>query len=136
MAYDGCLNKVVIMLDKLHDRATQILAETGRCTLATTGPAGLQASMVLCAGQGTTLYLLVPDTSDHLFNLENEPNVAVTAETWRLHGTAEIVHDSLNLFSVQQCQWHTVVRVTPVRLHILPAQCGLANYAETIDFDG
>jgi hypothetical protein len=124
------------MLDKLRDRTAQILAETGWCTLATTGPAGLQASMVRCAGQGTTLYLLVPDTSDHLFNLESEMEVAVTTETWYLRGTADIVQDSTNVFSAEQSQWHTVVRVSPVRLHILPAKGGPANYAETIDFDG
>lgn len=123
------------MLDKLRDRAAQILAETSLCTLATTGPAGLQASVIHCAGRGITLYLLVPDTSDHLFNLETEPEVAVTAETWRLRGTAKIVQDSTDVFSVDQSQWHTVVRVTPIRLHILP-ESGMANYAETIDFDG
>jgi hypothetical protein len=123
------------MLDKLRDRATQILTETHFCSLATTGPAGIQASMVPCAGRGTTLYMLVPDTSDHLFNLESEPEVAVTAETWHLRGTADIVKDSTNMFSAEQSQWHTVVRVTPVRLHILPAKGGPANYAETIDFD-
>ena len=123
------------MLDKLRDRATQILTETGLCTLATTGPAGLQASMVHCAGRGITLYLLVPDTSDHLFTLESEPEVAVTAETWRLRGTADIVTDRADLFSAEQSQWHTVVRVTPIRLHILPAKGGAASYAETIDFD-
>ena len=63
------------MLDKLRDRAIQILTETDRCNLATSGPAGLQASLVRCAGRGTTLYLLVPDTSDHLFNLESAPDV-------------------------------------------------------------
>jgi hypothetical protein len=123
------------MLDKLRDRVVQILAETSLCTLATAGPAGLQASMVRCAGRGITLYLLVPDTSDHLFNLESESEVAITTETWRLRGMADIVHNT-DVFSAEQRQWHTVVRVTPVRLHILPAQCGLANYAETIDFDG
>ena len=124
------------MLDKFRERAVQILAETEMCTLATTGPAGLQASMVRCAGQETILYLLVPDTSDHLFNLESEPEVAVTTERWHLRGTAEIGPDSPDLFSAEQSQWHTVVRVTPTRLHILPAQGGPANYAETIDFDG
>lgn len=123
------------MLDRLRDRAAQILAETDLCTLATTGPAGLQASMVQCAGRGIALYLLVPDTSDHLFNLETEPEVAVTTETWQLHGTADLVQDSAGLFSTEQCQWHTLVRITPVRLHILPSS-GPANYAETIDFDG
>jgi len=123
------------MLDTLRDQATQILAETTLCTLATTGPAGLQASMVRCVGRETTLYLLVPDTSDHLFNLENGPDVAITTETWHLRGTAEIVTNDTDAFSANESQWHTVVRVTPVRLHTLPAKDGAVNYAETIDFD-
>lgn len=123
------------MLDKLRDRAAQILAATPFCTLATTGPAGIQASMVPCAGRGTTLYLLVPDTSDHLFNLESAPEVALTSETWHLHGLADIVQESTDMFPAEQRQWHTIVRITPVRLHLLPAQSGPANYAETIDFD-
>jgi hypothetical protein len=124
---------VAIMLDKLRDRAARILAETRLCTLATTGPAGIQASMAHCVGQGASLYVLVPDTSEHLFNLEVEPDVAVTAETWHLRGTAEIVRDRDDLFSTDQRQWHTVVRVIPVRLHILP-DSGAENYVETIDF--
>ena len=122
------------MLDKLRDRTIQILAETGFCTLATTGPARLQASRVRCAGQGITLYLLIPDTSDHLFNLESEPEVVVTAENWRLRGRAEILKNSTEVFSVEQSQWHTLVKVTPVRLHILPGS-GVTSHAETIDFD-
>ena len=47
-----------------------------------------------------------------------------------LHGIADIVKDSPNAFSADQSQWHTVVRVSPVRLHILPAKPGPANYAE------
>lgn len=123
------------MLDKLRDRAAQILTETHLCTLATTGPAGLQASMVRCAGRDITLYLLVPDTSDHLFNLESEPKVVVTAEPWYLHGIAESVPGSTDVFPAEQSQWHTVVRIAPVRLHILPGQGGPTTYAETIDFD-
>lgn len=61
-------------------------------------------------------------------------SVAVTAPTWHLRGTAEIVNESTDVFAAAQSQWHTVVRVTPVRLHILP-DCGTANYVETIDFD-
>lgn len=124
------------MLDKLRGRAAQTLAETLFCTLATTGPAGLQASIVPCAGRGTTLYLLVPDTSDHLFNLESEPAVAVTTETWQLHGLADIVQEGTDVFPADQRQWQTIVRVTPVRLHILPTKGGPANYTETMDFDG
>ncbi|MCB0195074.1 MAG: pyridoxamine 5'-phosphate oxidase family protein [Anaerolineae bacterium] len=124
------------MLDQLRARATQILAEADWCTLATTGPAGLQASVVRCLGQGTMLYLLVPDTSDHLFNLESEPGVALTTETWRLRGTAEIVTDSIDLFSTDRRRWHTMVRITPIQLQILATTYGAAMYAETIDFDG
>jgi hypothetical protein len=80
------------------------------------------------------LYVLVPDTSDHLFNLEIEPGVAVTTASWYLHGTANVVSGSTDVFSAEQRQWNTVVRVTPARLHIL-ANNGSASYAETIDFD-
>jgi hypothetical protein len=59
----------------------------------------------------------------------------VTVETWHLRGTAEIVNESTEVFSAEQSQWHTVVRVTSVRLHILPSSSP-ADYAETIDFDG
>ena len=123
------------MLDKLRDRARQILAETGLCTLSTSGPAGLQASVVRCAGRETSLYLLIPNTSDHLFNLESEPDVAVTTESWGLRGTAEIVQDAPCLFSAEQQQWHIVVRVRPLRLHIQPVKGGPVTYTETIDFD-
>jgi hypothetical protein len=80
------------------------------------------------------LYVLVPDTSDHLFNLEIEPRVAVTAAKWHLHGTAEIVRGSTGIFSAEQRQWSTVVKITPARLHILPDR-GSASHAATIDFD-
>jgi hypothetical protein len=122
------------MLDRLRDQAAHILAETLSCTLATAGPAGLLASTVDCAGRGTLLYVLVPDTSDHLFNLEIEPRVAVTAAKWHLHGTAEILGGSTEIFSAEQRRWNTVVRVIPARLHILPDRSS-ASHAETIDFD-
>lgn len=123
------------MLDILRDHAAQILAETHICTLATTGPAGLQASMVRCIGRGIILYLLVPDISDHLFNLESEPEVAVTTASWQMRGTADIIQDSPEVFAAELRQWHTLVKVTPIRLHILPGSSPAA-YAETIDFDG
>ena len=123
-----------MMLDRLRDRAAQILAESRLCTLATTGPAGIQASMVQYSAREITLYLLVPATSDHLFNLELEPEVAVTTPTWHLRGRALIDHAPPDLFSVDQRQWHTVIRITPVRLHIQPEQ-GPVHHAETIDFD-
>ena len=79
--------------------------------------------------------MLVPDTSEHLFNIEVVPEVAVTTKNWHLRGTADIAHTSADLFAVDQRQWHTVVRVKPMRLHILP-DCGAESYVETLDFDG
>jgi hypothetical protein len=122
------------MLDMLREQAVQLLAEALVCTLATTGPAGIQASTVRCVGRGTNLYVLVPNTSDHLFNLESEAEVAVTTQSWYLRGNAGVVGDETGLFPAQQSQWHIVVRIVPIRLDILPTS-GTAQNAVTIDFD-
>ena len=122
------------MLDKLQKRAAQILADTHVCTVATTGPAGIQASMAPCVAQGTALYLLIPNTSDHLVNLEVAPEIAVTTQDWHLYGLATLVSNHSELFAAEKSQWHTVVLVAPVRLHIL-ADAATGAHAETIDFD-
>jgi hypothetical protein len=70
------------VLDSLRDRATQLLASTATCTLATTGLAGVQASTVDCKSKDAELILLIPNTSDHLFNLEHEAEAALATESW------------------------------------------------------
>ena len=120
------------MLDSLRDRATQLLIDTPNCTLATSGPAGVQASTVACQLKDDALILLLPNTSDHLFNLEHEPEVALAAEGWHLQGTAEIIGSALDIFDEPELQWHIVVKVTPRQMHILADQT--VNHPQTIDF--
>jgi len=121
------------MLNKLRDRAAKLLADTTSCTLATTGPAGVQVSIVRCAGQGSNLYLLLPNSSDHLFNLEVEPEVALATERWHLRGTARLRSRRNDLFEADQFPWHVVVQVRPLRLHIQPDSGN--EQAVTIDFE-
>ena len=120
------------MLDSLRDRATQLLASTATCTLATTGPAGVQASTVDCKSKESEFILLIPNTSDHLFNLEHEPQVALATERWQLQGTTEIVSNATDIFDDPRWQWYIAVKVIPRQMHILPDQT--VDHPQTIDF--
>ncbi len=114
------------MMDKLYDRAINIIAATPTCILSTTGPAGLQASPVSCVVHDKLerkVFLLVPTTSDHLFNLEQQAKVVLATERWQLHGLAKIIQPRL---------YHYMVKVTPVRMQIKAD--GNGRHRETIDF--
>jgi len=114
------------MLDKLHNQAIDTIATTPTCILSTTGPAGLQASPVPCVvrdGPERKVFLLVPTTSDHLFNLEQQAKVVLATERWQLHGLAKIIQPGL---------YHYMVKVTPVRMQI--EADGNSRHRETIDF--
>lgn len=108
------------MLDKLRSQAFQKLAATTHCTLSTAGPAGLCASHVALVVAAEQIYILIPNTSDHLFNLEEDPAVALTAETWQLAGNAELTAAGESPFSPQQTAWSVVFRVTPQHMHLAP----------------
>ena len=58
------------MFDYAHQRALEVLGTPRTAVLVTNGPAGIQIGEFACALSGLSLYLLVPQTSDHLFNLE------------------------------------------------------------------
>jgi hypothetical protein len=82
------------------------------------------------------LYLLVPRTSDHLFNLEHNPEVVVTTGTWQVRGVARIAPErpaGLALLQQPDAVWCEVVMVRPLRLQIEPQ--GGRGHAETIDID-
>ena len=124
------------MLNHLRQRVVEALSMARTATLSTHGAAGLQASVIPCQALETILYLLVPRTSDHLFNLEHSPEVVVTTETWQMRGTARIAPDcpaGLALLGQPDAAWCEVVAVRPTRLQIEP-QGGL-GHAETIDID-
>jgi len=124
------------MLNHLRERVTKVLSEAAVATLSTHGAAGIQANVFPCESVDLGLYLLVPRTSDHLFNLEQTPEVVVTTETWQLRGMACIAPDhpaGLALLQQPDAAWCEVVAVRPTRLQIEP-QGGL-GHAETIDVD-
>ena len=78
------------MLETLRLRVIEALAGESGVTLSTKGPGGIQAGFFPCEAVGLVLYLLVPASSDVLFNLESETAVVVTTPRWQLEGEAEL----------------------------------------------
>jgi hypothetical protein len=124
------------MLDYARQRVIEVLKAPCKAVLATSGPAGLQASEHPCQAIGLDLYLLVLHTSDHLFNLEYAPAVTLLAAGWEMKGEAHLVPpDSfpldLSLLQEPGAKWCTLVRVAPHRVQIR-REDGWGNL-ETID---
>jgi hypothetical protein len=128
------------MLNKLRTEALALIAATPHCTLSTIGPAGVQASVVECLVREDCVYVLVPSTVDHLFNLEHELEVVLTNLLWQLRGAALNLSEAGGLqgtapYSINaqaQATGYTLIEVFPLRMHLEPA--GRRRYRETIDF--
>jgi hypothetical protein len=133
--------KEVPVLDKLRAEALALIAATPHCTLSTLGPAGVQASIVTCVVRDDCVYILVPSTADHLFNLEHVLEVVLTTRVWQLRGAALVLggaggrHGTAphEIDARARIEGHTVVEVFPLRMHLEAA--GPRRYRETIDFD-
>ena len=124
------------MLNHLRQRVTETLSAARAATLSTHGAAGIQANVFPCESVDLGLYMLVPRTSDHLFNLEHNPEVVVTTDTWQVRGTACIAPEcpaELALLQQPDAAWCEVMLVRPTRLQI--ERPGGASHAETIDID-
>jgi len=124
------------MLNHLRQRVMETLSAARAATLSTHGAAGIQANVFPCESVDLDLYLLVPRTSDHLFNLEHDPEVVVSTETWQVRGVAGIAPGcpaGLALFQQPEAAWCEVVAVRPTRLQI--EWPGGSGHAETIDID-
>jgi hypothetical protein len=124
------------MLDYARQRVRETLRITRTVVLATSGPAGVQASEFSCEALDLHLYLLVPRTSDHLFNLEHDSAVTLLSAAWELRGEAHIIapHASdveLDLSREAGAEWCVLVRVDPCQVQIRRAE-GWGNL-ETID---
>jgi hypothetical protein len=124
------------MLDYAHQRAIEVLKIPRRAVLATSGPAGVQVSELPCEALEVELYLLVPQTSDHLFNLENVSTVSLLTDVWDLKGEAQILFPNstdlkLDMVREPEAQWSVLVRVRPCKLQIRKEN-GWGNL-ETID---
>ncbi len=89
-----------------------------------------------CESQGLNLYLLVPRTSDHLFNLEHDASVAVATARWAVKAHACVVSVDgpllgLDLLRTPGAEWCVLVRVDPCQVRVR-REGGWGNL-ETID---
>jgi hypothetical protein len=126
------------MLDYVRQHAIEVLKIPRRAVLATSGPAGVQVSEFPCEALGLELYLVVPQTSDHLFNLEHVSTVTVLTTQWELKGEVQIISSitmdlALNILREPEAKWSMLVRVRPCKLQILKEE-GWGNL-ETIDIN-
>jgi hypothetical protein len=125
------------VLNHLRQHIVATLENAHSATLATSGPAGLQAHVVPCAASGIQLYLLLPRTSDHLLNLEHDPAVVVTTSEWQMSARARVVTEAAYavplLFKAPDAPSSAVVEVQPTRVAI--AQHTGWGMAETIDLE-
>lgn len=129
------------MLDKLRAEALALIAATPQCTLSTIGPAGVQASIVMCFVCQDCVYVLLPSTADHLFNLGHTLEVVLTDRLWQLRGTARLLCDTDDLGRTAwqeghlyaRSTGHTLIRVFPLRMHLEAND--RRRYRETVDFD-
>jgi len=127
------------MLDHLRQKAIAMVSSVSTVLVSTYGPAGIQAGNFPCEANGLELFVLIPRTSELLFNIENHPEVIVTASEWHLHGVAFIVPGEraadeqviLHLLKVAEGDWSEVVEIRPTRLQIHPGDPTLPR--ETID---
>lgn len=108
-------------------------------TLATHGPAGLQADVLPCAAGGLRLYLLLPGTSDQLLNLETQPEAIVSTAAWTVRGRARVrgvaeCPAGLALWQRPEAPWSVAVEVSPRRVTIAHPRGWGAS--ETIDIEG
>lgn len=127
------------MLLHLRTRVAAIMAKSHLAMLATCGPADIQAGVYPCEADGMRLYMLVPRTSDHLYNVEISPDVVVTAHRWQARGKARVLAPeaaprALLLDAREEAQWSVVLEIVPARLQIAAENDG--PYVETIDVDG
>jgi hypothetical protein len=118
------------MLDYARQRAIEVLRIPRSAILATSGPAGLLATELPCEARDVHLYLLVPRTSDHLFNLEHDPSVTLLAAGWELKGKAQVISPTtpdlvpgtasleLDLLHEPGAEWCRLLRVDPCLIQI------------------
>jgi hypothetical protein len=126
------------MLDYAHQRAIEALKTPNVVILASSGPAGVQASEVKYEALELELYLLVPQTSDHLFNLEADPNVTLLTGNLEIKGKAQIMPSipegfALGLLHEAEAGWCALVRVYPYQVQF--CKPGGWGYLETIDIN-
>ena len=118
------------MLEWLRHEATIRLARITACTLATAGPAGVQASWEECLAHGLRLYFLVSAAADHIINLESTNDVALAGEGWRLVGTGKCLTDTATDWLLTRHPWQVVIEIIPTTFYL----AGEQEQTQSIDF--
>jgi hypothetical protein len=111
------------MLDYARYRAIEILKITRQVILVTGGLTGLQVGEYPCESIELTLYLLLPGTCDHLFNLETNSKVTLLSAAWELRGEAQVLppdtcEPKLELTREPEAKWYRLVRVDPLQIQV------------------
>ena len=124
------------MISYARERAITLLKSVSTAILATTGLAGVQVSEFPCEAVELDLYLLVPCTSDHLFNLEQDDRVALHTDEWELTGKGRALLPEekwprISLLRGTGTSWYVLVKVVPNQIHVLRTEGW--GPAETID---
>ena len=124
------------MMNYARERAEEILKTARTAVLATTGPAGVQVGEFPCEAFELELYLLIPKTSDHLFNLEQDDRVALHTEQWELTGKGQVFSPGekmpeISLLPKFKVGWYVFVKVIPGQIQVLRTDGW--GPAETID---
>jgi hypothetical protein len=127
------------MLELLRNRVKSALSAEIAATLSTNGPGGIQAGFFPCQADNLTLYLLVPASSDVLYNLETEPAVVVTTPGWQMEGQSHVLPLSetppvIQLDRSPRAPGCLLVAVTCQRMHFNWSEGW--GYRETIDCNG
>jgi len=112
------------VLQQLRERASEALSGARQIVLSSCGPADIQAESLSCEAVGLALYVLVPRTSDLLFNLEHNTLVVATADTWQARGIVRLLapggHPSqLALARRPEAAWCQVAEIRPARVQLL-----------------
>jgi hypothetical protein len=124
------------VLSQIRQRACEVLSTARQVVLSTSGPAEIQAENLPCESLGLALYVLVPRTSDLLFNLESNKLVVATAEAWQARGVTRLLRPGqcpkeLAIARTPEAVWCEVAEIRPTRLQLRPTSGQLQG--ETID---
>jgi len=124
------------MFDYAQQRALEALGTPISAVLVTSGPAGVLVGEFPCVVLDLILYLLVPQTSDHLFNLEYESAVTLLITRSQVKGRAQIVargavHPDCSLLRNPAAAWGVFVRIEVSQVQIWSEE-GWGN-RETLD---
>jgi hypothetical protein len=111
------------MLGYFNQRVKDLLSTIHTVLVATSGPAGILVDEFPCEAVNLDLVLLVPITSDHLFNLEHDPNMRLSSPGWQMNAHARVISDPIpysNLFLRQKAgmDCYTLVLAQPIKLEI------------------